>query len=173
MVMVRSIIIPRISKRWSNPHNILDIKDSNTSRQNTTLAGEQVVFIMWTSSRWKEVKGVVDDNKNHRGQGVFLIMNIVDISEEVKVLKVIWHICREVSRGCNQTTTATSKEMTKWQVIGSIYKMQARNQSCLSRQATWCWKLDISRADTLKNSCTREGRGSTVKDSKTRMQPIV
>ena len=25
MVMVRSIIIPRISKRWSNPHNILDI----------------------------------------------------------------------------------------------------------------------------------------------------
>ena len=49
MVMVRSIIIPRISKRWSNPHNILDRKDSNTSRQNTTLAGEQVVFIMWTS----------------------------------------------------------------------------------------------------------------------------
>ena len=55
-------------------------------------------------------------------------MNTVDISEEVKVLKVIRHICREVSRGCNQTTTATSKEMTKWQVIGSIYKMQARNQ---------------------------------------------
>ena len=63
-------------------------------------------------------------------------MNTVDISEEVKVLKVIRHICREVSRGCNQTTMATNKEMMKWQVIGSIYKMQARNQSCLSRQAT-------------------------------------
>ena len=69
MVMVRSIIIPRISKRWSNPHNILDIKDSNTLRQNTTLAGEQVVFIMLTSSQWKEVKGGVDGNKNHQGQG--------------------------------------------------------------------------------------------------------
>ena len=55
-------------------------------------------------------------------------MNTVNISEEVKVLKVIRHICREVSRGCNQTTMATSKGMTKWQVIGSIYKMQARNQ---------------------------------------------
>ena len=50
-VMGRSITISRILKRWSNPHNILDRKDSNTSRQNTTLAGEQVVFIMWTSSR--------------------------------------------------------------------------------------------------------------------------
>ena len=49
-------------------------------------------------------------------------MNTVDISEEVKVLKVIRHICREVSRGCNQTTTATSKGMTKCQVIGLIYK---------------------------------------------------
>jgi hypothetical protein len=68
MLMVRSIIIPRISKRWSNPHNILDRKDGNTSRQNTTLAGEQVVFIMWTSSRWKEVKGVVDDNKIIEGK---------------------------------------------------------------------------------------------------------
>ena len=64
------------------------------------------------------------------------MMNTVDISKEVKVLKVIRHICREVSRGCNQTTMATSKEMTKWQVIGSIYKMQAQNQSCFSRQAT-------------------------------------
>ena len=27
-------------------------------------------------------------------------MNKVDILEEVKVLKVIRHICREVSRGC-------------------------------------------------------------------------
>ena len=63
-------------------------------------------------------------------------MNTVDISEEVKVLKVIRHICREVSRGCNQTSITTSKEMTKWQVIGSIYKMQAWEQSCLSRQAT-------------------------------------
>ena len=43
-------IIPRLSKRWSNPHNILDRKDSDTSRQNTTLVREQVVFIMWTSS---------------------------------------------------------------------------------------------------------------------------
>ena len=44
-------------------------------------------------------------------------MNTVNILEEVKVLKVIRHICREVSRGCNQITKATSKEMTKWQVI--------------------------------------------------------
>ena len=50
MVMVRSIIMPRICKRWSNPINILDIIDSNTSRQNTTLAGEQVAFTMWASS---------------------------------------------------------------------------------------------------------------------------
>ena len=68
MVMVSSIIIPRISKRWSNPHNILDIKDSDTSRQNTTLAGEQVVFMMWTSPRRKVVKGVADDNKNIKGK---------------------------------------------------------------------------------------------------------
>ena len=67
--MARSIIIPRIFKRWSNPHKILDSKDSNTTRQNTTVAEGQVVFIMWKSSRWKEVKGVVNDNKNHRGQG--------------------------------------------------------------------------------------------------------
>ena len=32
MVMVRSITIPRILKRWSNPHDILDIKDGNTPR---------------------------------------------------------------------------------------------------------------------------------------------
>ena len=69
MVMMRSIFLPRISKRWGNPHNILDIKDINNSRQNTTLPGEQVAIIMWTSSRWKEVKGVADDNKNHQGQG--------------------------------------------------------------------------------------------------------
>jgi hypothetical protein len=32
MVMARSITIPRILKRWSNPDNILDKKDNNTSR---------------------------------------------------------------------------------------------------------------------------------------------
>jgi hypothetical protein len=31
--------MPGISKRWSNPHNILDIRDSNTSRQNIIQAG--------------------------------------------------------------------------------------------------------------------------------------
>jgi hypothetical protein len=34
-------------------------------------------------------QGVVDDNKSSRARGVFHIMNTVDISEEVKVLKVI------------------------------------------------------------------------------------
>jgi hypothetical protein len=48
--MMRSMTIPRIPKRWSNPHNILSIKDSNTSRQNTIQAGEQVAFIIWASS---------------------------------------------------------------------------------------------------------------------------
>jgi hypothetical protein len=39
MEVVRSITMPRISKRWSNPHNILSIKDSNASRQNIIQAG--------------------------------------------------------------------------------------------------------------------------------------
>ena len=30
MVRMRSITIPRILKRWSNPHDLLDIKDGNT-----------------------------------------------------------------------------------------------------------------------------------------------
>ena len=36
-------------------------------------------------------------------------MNTVDILEEVKVLKVIRHICREVSRGRNQSATTSSQ----------------------------------------------------------------
>ena len=170
MVMVRSIIISRISKRWSNPHNILDIKDSNTSRQNTTLAGEQVALTMWASSWWKEVKGVVDDNKNHRGQGGYS-SSWAQLSSRKK--SKCWRWSDTFAGRFREDAIKQSKGMAKWQVIGSIYKMQARNQGCLSRQATWCWKLDVSRAHTLKNSCTREGRGSTVKDSKTRMQPIV
>ena len=71
MVMVRSIIIPRISKRWSNPHNILDIKDSNTSRQNTTLAGYQVVFIM----------GQVSDEKKSRV--LSMIIKIIEGKEGI------------------------------------------------------------------------------------------
>jgi hypothetical protein len=89
--------MPRISKRWSKPYNILGIKDSNTSRQNIILAGGQVSSITWTSSRWNEVKGVVDDIKSSRARRVFLNMNTVDIPEEVKVLKVIRHICWETS----------------------------------------------------------------------------
>ena len=110
MVMVRSIITSRISKRWSNPHNILDRKESNTSRQNTTLAGEQVVFIMWTSSRWKEVKGVVDDNKNHRGPGWYFSSWIQSISW--KSSKCWWwsrHNCREISRRCNRSAMTSSQ----------------------------------------------------------------
>jgi hypothetical protein len=43
--------MPRISKRWSNPHNILGIKGSNAARQNIIQAGQQVASITWTSLR--------------------------------------------------------------------------------------------------------------------------
>ena len=39
---------------------------------------------------WQKVKDVVDDITNHqRARMVFLIMNSIDISEEIKVLTVI------------------------------------------------------------------------------------
>ena len=52
--------------------------------------------------------------KTSRAKRIFLIVNTIDISEEVKVLKVIRHIFQEVSRGCNQSTMTTSKGKTKW-----------------------------------------------------------
>ena len=39
---------------------------------------------------WQEVKDVIDDITNHRGVGmVFLAMNSIDISNEVKMLTMI------------------------------------------------------------------------------------
>ena len=98
-------------KRWSNPCNVLDIKDSNTSRQNTIRAREQVAFTTWTSSRRKGVKGGVDDNKNHRGQGgCFSSWTQLTSRKKSKCWRWSWHICREFPRECNRTATASSRE---------------------------------------------------------------
>ena len=43
-------------------------------------------------------KNVVDDNTNHRGaRMVFLIMNLIDILEELRILMMITAIYQEVS----------------------------------------------------------------------------
>ena len=155
MVMVRSIIIPRISKRWSNPHNILDIKDSNTSRQNTKLAGEQVVFIMWTSSRWKEGKDVVDGNSNYQGMSMVLtIMNSIDILEGVKMLMIITTTFVErLHEEAIEQRWHQVKGMMKRKVIGTMGTTQTWNQVCCSRRNDTTRKTDVRLAHR-RNLCS-------------------
>jgi hypothetical protein len=65
--------------------------------------------------------------KSSRAKGVFLIMNLVDISEEVKVLKVIRHIRREFQEDTiKQRRRQAENDDVK--VIGTTDKMQAWNQ---------------------------------------------
>ena len=143
MVMVRSIIIPWISKRWSNPHMILDRKDSNTSRQNTTLAGEHVVFIRWTSLRWKEVKGVVDDNKNHRGQGWYFSSWIQLISWMSSECWWSQHLCRESSWRCNRSATTSSQSNDEVKGYRNQGYDTTRNQACCSRRNGMTMRIDV------------------------------
>ena len=99
MVMVRSITIPRILKRWCNSHDILDIKGGNiqgkeeqcwvarNSRYNTKQ--EQVLC-------WRECNNVVDDNPNHRrSRMVFLITNSIDMLEELRMLTSTTQLSRD------------------------------------------------------------------------------
>ena len=154
--MVRSIIIPRISKRWSNPHNILDRKDSNTSRQNTTLAGEQVVFIMWTSSRWKEVKGVVDDNKNHRGQGGYF-SSWTQLTSRKKSKCWRWSdtIVERFHEGVIDRRWQQVKGMMKRKVIETTSTIRTWNQRLLFK-VKWYDKEDRRKLNSLLKAVLRE-----------------
>ena len=152
--MERSITISRILKRWSNPHNILDRKDSNTSRQNTTLAGEQVVFIMWTSSRWKEVKGVVDDNKNHRGQGGYFSSWTQLISQEKsKCWRWSDTIVERFHEGVIDRRWQQVKGMMKRKVIETTSTIQTWNQRLLFK-AKWYAEDDRRKLSYHRKLCS-------------------
>jgi len=65
-------------------------------------------------------------------------MNSVDVSEEVKIGTIITTPLSRVFKRMQSNNDGVKQGMTKWKVIGTIDKMQARNQSCLSKQATGC-----------------------------------
>jgi hypothetical protein len=71
------------------------------------------------------------------GKGVFLDMNTVDISEEVKVSVEGDHdtfVGSSQEYAIKQRRRQTRTDDVK--VIGTTDKMQARNQGCLSKQTT-------------------------------------
>ena len=111
--MARSIMISRIIKRWWNSHHILDKRDGNTSEVRKINCWVAVIsrFTQNTNKLcWTEGKKVVDENRNHRGQGWYFSSWIQLISW--KSSECWWwsrHICREISCRCSQSATVSSQ----------------------------------------------------------------
>ena len=65
---------------------------------------------IWSSLCWGEGKNVVDDNINHRGEGLYFSLWIRLISW--KSSECCWwsrHICREISWRCNRSTMTSNQ----------------------------------------------------------------
>ena len=99
MVMVRSITVSQILKRWCNSHNIDDIRDGNVpSKEEQLLDGRELKVQHRTRTscvggkaiKWSMIIQFIE------ARMVFLIMSSIDNLEElIRLMMITTHLSRD------------------------------------------------------------------------------